>query len=175
MRAEKKRRGLNWCFAFLLLFLGSVLPIFLTEQIRATHQYVIGDTYGFEELSKVDIVQEFTPEYRYLYSIELLFILIGSETDGNIRIQIESPSGGMICDKVFAASDIAAGDFVSFKLNTRLKKGKTYRLHLIYDGTATEKPEVMTSEKDRNLYETGDMYVGGNLSEVNMAITYHYR
>ena len=120
-------------------------------------------------------MQEFTPEYRYLYSIELLPILIGPETDGEIRIRIENPSGRTVCDKTFQASGIAAGDFVVFELNAWLKKGETHRLFLSYDGTAAEPPRVMVSEKKNNLYETGDMYVGGSLSDWNMAVTYHYR
>ena len=159
----------------LLLLAGGILPIFFSGQIRATHEYIIGDSYGFQELSMVDVVQEFTPEYHYLYSIELLPILIYSETDGNICIWIENPEGKNICEKEFKASEIAAGDFVSFPLGAWLKPGKVHKLHITYDGTAVEKPQVMTSEKNKNLYETGNMYVGDVLMETNMAVTYHYR
>lgn len=174
----RKKKALKWFFVSILLATAALLPLFLTQRIRTVHEYLMSSTdknYMFQELEEAGIVQEFIPEYNKLEEVELFLILLDSVTEGNIRIQIEDPDGKIVCDKKFLPSDISAGEFYPFRLNASLRRGEMYRLHLSLDGTAEELPRVLIARKDENLYETRDMYIGDRVSELNMAVTYHYR
>ncbi len=175
---ERKKAVVQCFIIVILLALAALLPVFFTRRVETVHEYVMSSTdknYVFQELGETGIIQEFVPEYDDLEAVELVLILLDSITEGNIRIQIEDPDGKIVCDKEFRPSDIIAGEFNLFSLNAPLCKGKVHRLHLSFDGTAEGSPSALISHKEQNLRETGDMYLGTELSEFNLAVTYHYR
>ena len=177
---ERKKAVIQWFMIVILLALATLLPVFFTQRVGTVHEYVMSSTdknYVFQELGETGITQEFVPEYEDLEAVELVLVLLDSITEGNIRIQIEDPDGKIVCDKEFRPSDIVAGEFNLFSLNAPLCKGKVHRLHLSFDGTAEGEgsPSALIAHKEQNLRETGNMYLGTELSELNLAVTYHYR
>lgn len=175
---KRKKKFVQWSVILIILIFSTLLPVVFSQRIEAVHEYLMSSTdknYVFQELGGAGIVQEFVPEYDDLEAVELFLILLDSVTEGKIFIQVENPDGKIVCDKVFKPSDIEAGDFYLFKLNAPLQKGKVHRLHLWFEGMAEESPCAMVAHKEKNLYETRGMYLGTELSELNLAVTYHYR
>lgn len=175
---ERKKKLIQWAVIIIILSFSVLLPAAFTQQIETVHEYLMSSTdknYVFQELGGVGIVQEFVPEYDDLEAVELFLILLDSVTEGNILIQVEDPNGKIVCDRAFKPSDIDAGEFYLFKLNAPLQKGEVHRLHLRFEGMAEELPCALVAHKEQNLYETRDMYLGTELLEFNLAVTYHYR
>ena len=49
-----------------------------------------------------------------------------------------------------------------------------YDLYISYNGNSEELPQLMVSEKTKNLVETETMYVQWEASDYNVAISYNY-
>lgn len=144
------------------------------RKVAATHEYIVSKYYRFQTLEKEEIEQYFSPRYEKLESIELFIANVYSETEGKISLSIYDEKGKKIFDKKYKASSIPTGEFQEYKINKRVEPGKLYCICLSYDGDSEEKPQLMISERSRNLAETETMYVEETASEFNMAITYHY-
>ncbi len=152
--------------------------IFLASRVsftQAYHQYLITKYYRFEALQEEPLIQYFTPEYDRLDKIELFIANVYPETEGKIWIEIEDLEGRRIFRKGIRASKIPTGEFREYKIDKKVKAGEEYVLRISYDGKAEEIPQIMISERRKNLIETGDLYVENELSEFNMAISYYYR
>lgn len=146
-----------------------------TGEITASHEYQISKYYRFESLQASEIVQQFTPQYNRLESIEIFLANIYPETDGNITISIVDGSGQKIFRDIYSAAEIPTGEFYIYEIGKRIKPDEQYELRISYDGSAEEAPQIMVSEKNKNLTETKMMYVQGNESDYNLAVSYHYK
>lgn len=152
-----------------------LMTVGMSDRIEATHEYLITKYYRFETLYEEEIVQYFTPEYHYLDAIELFIANIYPETDGHIQISITDEKGKAIFDKRYRASEIPTGEFYTYKIGKKIEAGKSYTLCVSYEGDSEELPQIMVSDKNKNLQETEDMYVHGEEMEYNMAVTWHYK
>lgn len=143
--------------------------------VEAFHEYPIGKYYRFMNVDSEGIIQEIMPVYNYLESIEL-FLVFADGTDGKIKMVLENDEGRNIFHKKYKISQIPTGEVYEYKINEKLTPGETYRLCISYDGEAEELPQIMVSEKAKNLVETGTMMVQGEPSDYyNAAISYRYR
>lgn len=159
-----------------MLLLVWFLPELLAERVYALHEYQITKYYRFENLNEEEIVQQFTPKYSKLDSIELFLANINEETEGNVCLEITDDTGKKIFEKKYNISQIPTGEFYTYEIGKRIKSGKTYELKICYDGKAEEIPQIMISERNKNLVETGSMYVSGEASlDYNLAVSYRYR
>lgn len=162
--------------AFVLIML--LLPlIFVARQagrVVSTHEYLITKYYRFEVLGEEQLVQTFTPGYENIEAIEIFLANIYPETDGYIHLSILDYEDKEIYRKRYKASSIPTGEFYFYKIRRSVLPGKQYRLCLSYDGETEDRPQVMVSNRSKNLIETKALYVGGEMSEYNMAITYHF-
>ena len=154
----------------LIAGIWSILPI---GRLSAEHEYLITKYYRFETITEDGILQYFRPQYNYLDSIELFLANISSETEGKIRIELFDSKGKIVFEKSYKASDIPTGEYKKYKVGKKVKQNDSYLLRISYNGEE-EKPQIMVSERRKNLLETEEMYVGEELSDFNMAITYHY-
>lgn len=153
-----------------------LLQIFIIlTGVSATHEYLVTKYYRFENLGCEAIIQEFTPKYGRLLSIEVFFANIYAETEGNIKLEIVDGDGKYIFKKQYKASSFPTGEFSQIRINRKVKRDNLYRILLSYDGSSAEIPQVMVSEREKNLIETGKMFVGNKTNDYNMAITYHYK
>lgn len=171
----KGNRVIQIVVAGILIFAAGLWTYFASGRVKVSHEYVISKYYRFESLGEEAIVQHFTPDYDRLDSIELLLIMIYPETDGLIHIEILDESGKQIFTKGYKASQIPAGEFYSYKIGKKIEAGHQYEIRISYDGEAEENPQIMISQKNKNLLETGTMYVHGEGSEYNLAVSYYYR
>lgn len=152
----------KWC--------GSV-----SGNVKAFHEYPIGKYYRFEAVDTDGIIQEFTPTYNYLESIEL-FLVFPEERSGRIELALETEDGKELFHKKYKTSRIPTGEVYECKIREKLKPNETYRLCISYDGESEEFPQIMVSEKSKNLVETGTMLIQWEPSEYyNVAISYRYR
>lgn len=146
-------------------------------RIRATHEYVISKYYQFISIDKEGIYQWIEPEYNYLDTIELFIANIYPETEGDIELTLCNADGERIFSKAFAASSIPAGEFFSYKIGKKIEEGERYFIHIAYSGNVNDLekvPQLMISERNKNLLETQEAIVRGEILEHNVAITYHY-
>lgn len=160
---------------FLPLFISIMWAVFGLNRITAKHEYLITKYYRFESLTEEPIVQEFIPAYDYLETLELFIVNIYPETDGIIMLQLSDQDGKTVFKKNYTASQIPTGEFFPYKIGKDVIAGNVYKINLSYIGETVDGPQIMVSEVKKNLLETGSMYVSGELSEYNMAITYHYK
>lgn len=167
----KKKLLMIFSAVFLLLVLGYAA---FGRKVSATHEYLITKYYRFESLGSEAIVQEFTPKYGRLRSIELFIANISPETDGYIMLEIIDKNEKKVFNKKYNVSLISTGEFYEFKINRKMKRDESYKIKLFYEGKAEDCPQIMISERSKNVIETGKMYVKGELNDYNMAITYHY-
>lgn len=143
--------------------------------VKAFHEYPIGKYYRFEDIDTDGIIQEFTPTYNYLESMELFFVF-AEDRDGEINLSLESEDGKEVFHKKYKISKIPTGEVHEYKIKEKLNPGKTYRICISYDGESEELPQIMVSEKAKNLVETGTMMIQGEPSDYyNVAISYRYR
>mgnify|MGYP005778111851 FL=1 len=142
--------------------------------VTASHEYQIGKYYRFEELNQDGIRQEFTPQYNRLQSIELFIANVYDDTDGSIQIVIGDEKGNEIFRKSYLVSKIPTGEFYEYKIRKTLKPGEHYDFYISYNGNSEELPQLMVSEKTKNLVETETMYVQWEESDYNVAISYNY-
>lgn len=143
--------------------------------VKAFHEYPIGKYYRFEDIDTDGIIQEFTPTYNYLESIELFFVF-AEDRNGKINLSLESEDGKEVFHKKYKISNIPTGEVHEYKIKEKLKPGETYRLRIFYEGESEELPQIMVSEKAKNLVETGTMMIQGEPSDYyNVAISYRYR
>lgn len=170
-----RRRIAGVAAAAALIVAAWLMTVGMSDRIEATHEYLVTKYYRFETLYEEEIVQYFTPEYHYLDSIELFIANIYPETDGYIRISIADPKGKEIFSKRYRASEIPTGEFYAYRIGRKIEAGGQYSLRVSYEGDSEELPQIMVSEKNKNLLETEDMYVDGVEMEYNLAITYHYK
>lgn len=170
-----KRTGIRTILiAVGILVISGIWTVSPFGRIRSVHEYLIGKYYRFEPVSDEELLQYFTPQYNYLDSIELFLANISADMNGKICIELFDSSGKKIFIRKYSAGSIPTGEFKEYKVGKKVTPGKAYILQVSYDGTEVEKPQIMISERKKNLLETGEMYVGEELSEFNMAITYHY-
>lgn len=159
----------------LVLFWGLlILVLRQAGSVYGTHEYLITKYYRFEMLGNEQLVQSFTPGYEKLEKIELFIANIYPETEGYIHLSILDSKDRRIYHKRYKASSIPTGEFHTYRIRRRVSPGEQYRLCLSYDGKTQDKPQIMVSERNKNLVETEVMYVKGETSEYNMAITYHF-
>lgn len=170
----KKRTAICLGMAIVMIVLASVIVISPICRVRAGHEYLITKYYRFEGLGEEEIVQEFEPQYNRLESVELFLANLYPETEGEICLSIVDSAGKTIFRKEYKASSIPTGEFYEYRIGKKVDIGERYELRLSYHGNSEELPQVMISEKNKNLNETGTMYVEGSASEYNMAITYYY-
>lgn len=160
-------------FTAFILFVVFIIVSMQMRKISATHAYLITKYYRFESL-KNEVVQQFTPSYGRLEAIELFIANIYPETDGYITVTIINDSGKTIFYKRYKAANIPTGEFYEYRINRKVNKGAQYRLYITYDGVVEDKPQIMISERKKNLTETEAMFVNEKISDYNLAITYHY-
>lgn len=172
-RGKVKRRFAAAAGIVLLLGIG-IWFVLQMNTIYATHEYLVTKYYRFEPLNEIEIVQEFTPKYEKLVSVELFIANLPEEGKGNIWLSIVDENNDEIFNKKYRAASIPTGEFFLYKINKKVDTGMQYRICVFYDGEAGDPPQLMVSERDKNLIETQTMYVEGLESEFNMAITYHY-
>lgn len=158
----------------MVVFAGLILTLNRTGKVIATHEYIISKYYRFEPLGEGEIEQYFVPKYEKLESIELFIANIYPETQGKICLTIYDGKGKKIFHKKYKASSIPTGQFCEYKINKRVDTEDLYSICLSYEGNSEEKPQLMITERSRNLIETETMYVEGTASEFNVAVTYHY-
>lgn len=170
----KKRTAICLGLAIAMIVLAGVIAISPVCRVRSVHEYLITKYYRFENLGMEEIVQEFEPQYNRLESVELFLANLYPETEGEICLSIVDSAGKTIFQKKYKASSIPTGDFYEYRIGKKVRVGERYELRLFYQGNSEEVPQVMISERNKNLNETGTMYVEGNASEYNMAITYYY-
>lgn len=161
--------------AALLLIIAWRWTAAATGVVTASHEYRISKYYRFESLQDNELVQQFTPQYNRLEAIELFLVNIYPETDGSITLSIADEDGREIFRKAYPASEIPTGEFWTYEIGKRVKPDEQYELRISYDGNSEEIPQVMVSQKNKNLTETETMYVQGNESDYNLAVSYHYR
>ncbi len=168
------KKGLQF-FAVAFPLIIAVTWIFLgLNKTTAEHEYLITKYYRFEALREEPIVQEFVPTYKRLGAVELFIANVYPETEGSILLRIADNEEKTIFEKNYAASEIPTGEFFTYKIGKKVIPGNTYKIYLSYTGETIDGPQVMISETKKNLLETGNMYISGELSKYNMAITYHY-
>lgn len=170
-----KRIRFLWVGAacFILLFVG-IWSISPAGTITASQQYQITKYYRFEALGKEEIVQRFEARYKKLESIELFIANVYPETEGEIVLSILDMDGEVIFKKEYQAGAIPAGEFSEYKIGRKLNPEEIYEIRLSYNGQSEEKPQLMVSETARNLFQTREMLVNGEVSDHNVAISYHY-
>lgn len=162
---------------FLILLMGLTVVVWMNwpgNRVHSKHEYLVTKYYRFETVGKEEIVQEFVPQFKILDKIELFIANLYPETDGNINISITDQRNNVIFQNKYKACKIPTGEFVDYKIGKKIVPGNRYTLKLSYDGSAEEKPQVMVSERKKNLDETKTMYTEDAVSDYNMAITYHY-
>lgn len=169
---RKREKVLIVILAVIIIWIYACIKM---NTIYSSHKYVISKYYRFTGLEIDQIVQEFTPEYGFLEAIDLFIANISDNTDGNICLEIVDETGNQIFKDEYKAASIATGEFVRYKINKKIKAGEKYRICVSYDGNCDEQPQIMISEREWNLPETENMYVGGIESEFNLAINYYYR
>ncbi len=148
---------------------------YVSGSIKAFHEYPIGQYYHFENIDSDGIIQEFKPAYNYVESIEL-FIVLPDEKIGEINLSITNDREKEVFQKKYKISKIPTGEVHEYKIKEKLNPGKTYRICISYDGESEELPQIMVSEKAKNLVETGTMMIQGEPSDYyNVAISYRYR
>lgn len=158
-----------------VILLGAAIwPLLPLGRVHAVHEYLITKYYRFENITEGGISQHFVPEYNHLDSIELFLANIYPETNGKIEILLLDENDKKVFQKKYKASSIPAGEYKKYKIGKKLSPGERYELRISYDGTTEEKPQIMVSERWKNLSETEEMVVNGEISEYNLAITYHY-
>lgn len=157
-----------------IMFLTVVVVLSSGREVTATHEYLVTKYYRFEEIDSDEIIQEFFPKYEKIDSIELFIANIYPETEGKISLTIIDENNKNIYSKKFKASSIPTGEFYRYKIGKKLEKDGYYRILLSYEGNSKELPQVMVSERGKNLMETGGMYIDGDENKYNLAITYHY-
>lgn len=166
-----------------LISLGLAVVIFLAAavwgtttigRVRTTHEYLITKYYKFENITEEGLLQYFTPTYNHLDGIELFIANVYPETEGKISLTISNQKGKEIFSRKYRASGIPTGEFHNYKIGKKLVPGETYELLLSYDGKAEEPPQIMVSERMKNVKDTEEMMLDGTVSDYNMAITYHY-
>lgn len=170
----KKKTGICLGLAIALIVLTEAAAVSPLCRMRARHEYIITKYYRFESLGTMEIVQEFEPQYNRLKSVGLFLANLYPETDGEICLSIADSDGMLIFQKRYEAAAIPTGEFYEYEIGKSVNPGECYELRLSYQGNSEEIPQVMVSERNKNLNETGAMYVEGNLSDHNMAITYTY-
>lgn len=147
----------------------------VSGNVKGFHEYPIGKYYRFEAVEQEGIIQEFIPTYNYLESIELFFVF-GEDEGGKIELLIENENGEEVFQKKYKISQIPTGEVHEYKIKEKLNPGETYRLRISYEGESEELPQIMVSEKAKNLVETGTMMIQGEPSAYyNVAISYRYR
>lgn len=169
-----KKKLLLFQVIAVIVLAGLILVLSRTSEVIATHEYVVSKYYRFETLEKEEIEQYFSPKYEKLESIELFIANIYPETKGRVCLIIYDEKGKKIFQKKYKAASIPTGEFQKYRINKKVEPGKQYCICLSYDGDSEEKPQLMVSEGNRNLIETGTMYVEGTASEYGVAVTYHY-
>lgn len=169
----RKRLPLFQIIAVIVLA-GVILMLSRLGKVIATHEYVVSKYYRFEALGEEEIEQYFSPKYERLESIELFIANVYPETKGKISLTIYDEKGKEIFHKKYKASSIPTGEFKEYKINKKVESGRQYCIGLSYEGDSEEKPQLMISERSRNLVETETMYVEGTASDYNVAVTYHY-
>lgn len=157
-----------------MLLIAGIWTLTPFGRIQSKHEYLVTKYYRFEEVTEDGIEQCFTPEYNHIDSIGLFLANISPEMDGDIILLMENSEGKTVCKKRYEAASIPTGEFKEYKIGKILKPGEQYYLHISYDGRSADKPQVMVSERNKNLIETEEMTVDGSISDYNMAITYYY-
>lgn len=160
--------------ALLILLVTGIWSVSPAGTITSKQEYLIGKYYRFETLGEEALVQRFEPHYKKLDAIELFIANVYPETDGEIVLSVLDPEGKVIFEKEYRAASIPTGEFHEYKIGKKLKTGEIYEIRLSYTGTSEEKPQLMVSEAARNLPGTKEMLVNGEVSDHNMAITWHY-
>lgn len=171
----KEKRMIQIAVAGILILVAGLWTYFTSTRVRVTHEYVISKYYRFESLGEEALVQQFTPDYNKLDSIELFLANIYPETDGLVWLEILNENGKRIFSRSYQASQVPAGEFYSYKIGKKIEAGKQYEIRLSYEGISEDIPQIMVSEKDKNLLETETLYVHDECSEYNLAVSYHYR
>lgn len=171
----KKNRLIQIAVAGILILAAGLWTYFSSAKVKVSHEYVISKYYRFESLEEAALVQQFTPDYNKLDSIALFLANVYPETDGLIRLEILDENGKQIFSKGYQASQIPAGEFYFYNIGKKIEAGKQYEIRISYDGAAEEIPQIMVSEKNKNLLETEALYVHGESSEYNLAVSYYYR
>ena len=144
--------------------------------MTALHEYPIGKYYRFEEIGKDGIIQKIVPSYNYLESIELFLVFSQEDENGQIGLMLEDEEGKEIFSQKYRVSEIPTGEVKEYKIGKRVKAGETYRLCISYEGISEELPQIMVSEKAKNLEETKEMMIEWQPAEYyNVAISYRYR
>ena len=152
----------------------SLIPIF---RVKSVHEYIISKYYRFIPIEETEIIQWFVPEYNYIDSVELFISNIYPETDGEIKLSIQNQNKKTIFSNIYDAAEISAGEFVEYEIGKKVEPGERYALLISFTGDITDSdmiPQLMVSERKKNLYETQEALVMGEISEYNVAITYHY-
>lgn len=171
----KKKQWLSLIAGVVIIVLAWKWSCYASGGSEAYHKYPIGKYYRFEDVREEGIVQEFNPKYNYLESVELFPVFGDNKENGMIHISIKDEEGKEIFEKKYAASRIETGEFHEFKVGKKLKAGESYRLCISQDGNL-ESLQVMVSEKEKNLEETGMMMIQGEQSNYyNVVISYRYK
>ena len=158
---------------FLMILVPGVFGKSFIGDIEATQEYLITKYYSFQEVNEDGILQYFTPQYNYLKSIELFVVNLSPDMEGDLELSLSDTEGNVIYHEIYDIVSITPGEFRNYEIFKKVIPGEQYILHLSYNGEE-EKPQIMVSERRKNLLETEEMYVGEELSDFNMAITYHY-
>lgn len=173
----KKKLLYSGLVALVILTVMGVLPCSSFGRVSVTHEYLITKYYRFQALDENGIVQWFQPDYNYLDSIELFIANIYPETDGKIEISLKNEKGKVIFKKRYEASSIPTGEFKEYAINEKLNENERFALCISYIGEEDSElgfPQLMVSEKSKNLLETQNAIVGDRVLDYNVAITYHY-
>ena len=149
----------------------------LLGKVTATHEYLISKYYRFQAINNAGIIQYFQTDYNYLESIELFIANIYPETEGKIAISLVDENGEIIFSKKYKASSIPTGEFKEYKIREKLKEKERYAIYISYIGEEDVElgfPQIMVSERTKNLLETQEAVVEEQVLDYNVAITYHY-
>lgn len=156
----------------LLLLAGHFLG-----RISVTNTYLITKYYRFESIDETGLMQQIQPACDYIESLDVFLANLESEEKGSIVLELKDMEENCIFRKKYAVSSLSTGEFHRFRIGKAVKPGEIYGLHVFYQGEEKQQdklPQVMVSERSRNLPETMTAYKGGQMMEYNMAISYHY-
>lgn len=152
-----------------------VWTILAGGKVQASNEYLLTKYYHFEQLQESEIVQYFTPQYNWLDAVDLFLADVTPDMKGKVCIELTDENNETVFKKKFAVSKIPTGEFYSFKINKKIHAGEQYAMSISYEGKGGDAPQIMVSDQPQNLIETGELYLSEEVSEYNLAVSYHYK
>ena len=172
-RRERRRKNLIFIGCGLLVSIFLLIALFLTGQMGIRTTLGVTSVEQYDLIETEGIEQEIRINYNYLDSLFLFVVNIEEGQEGKLLLKLTDETGRTVFSKEYPLKSIEIGTFQKFPVHKFLEQGN-YILEVNYSGEVPEYgiPKVMALEEKKNLDETGDCYLQGQLQEKSLALGY---